>query len=65
MSGSEDDLWESVLREVAQRLRALDTLPEVPSSILINHVVAHNYSSGSKEELGLVGTRDLIWHEPI
>lgn len=29
--------------EMAQRLRALDVRPEVPSSIPSNHVVAHNH----------------------
>jgi hypothetical protein len=30
-------------REVARRLRALTTLPEVQSSIPSNHMVAHNH----------------------
>ena len=29
--------------EMAQRLRTLATLQEVPSSILSNHMVAHNH----------------------
>jgi hypothetical protein len=43
--------------EMAQRLRKLTTLPEVLSSILSNHVVAHNHllwdpmpSSGVSED---------------
>ena len=33
--------WRGRTGEMAQRLRALGALPEIPSSIPINHVVAY------------------------
>ena len=35
--------WRGRTGEMAQRLRALGALPEIPSSIPINHVVAYSH----------------------